>query len=203
MTADTIITGIALKKTYGGHAVAVLSNRLEALPREQKKGAKQKYKVVSDLPSVDEFHILRAKKFTTTVDALVSDAFSEFEELKGELEEWYDGMPENLQGGQKGEDLQSAINTLGDLQAPDVPEFVTNLETVYIPTEKVESRPSRRDDAVARIDTAIDILTDAMDDEDADVKYTDEQKGEMQQLIDDLETEKSNAEDIEFPTMFG
>jgi cell fate (sporulation/competence/biofilm development) regulator YlbF (YheA/YmcA/DUF963 family) len=203
MTADTIITGIALKKTYGGHAVAILSGRLEALPRERKKGAKQKYKVVSNLPSLEEFQALRAKRFTTTVDALVADAFSEFESLKDELQEWYDGMPENLQGAQKGDDLQSAIDALANLEAPDVPNCATNLQTVYIPVEKVESRPDRRDDAVARIDTAIDVLNDAMDDDDSDVKYTDEQKEEMQQLIDDLENAKNDAEGVDFPTMFG
>jgi hypothetical protein len=67
----------------------------------------------------------------------------------------------------------------------------------------VESRPDRRDDAVARIDTAIDVLNDAMDDDDSDVKYTDEQKEEMQQLIDDLENAKNDAEGVDFPTMFG
>lgn len=203
MDADKIITGISLKKTYGSHAVAILGGRLEALPRERKKGAKQKYKVLQELPTVEEFGILRARRFTTTVDALISDAFGEFESLRDELQEWLDGIPESLQNGQKSDDLQTAIDTLDNLQAPDVPTEVSSLETVYIPQEKIDSRPDRRDDAVNRLATAVDVLNDAMDDEDAEVKYTDEQKETIQQLIDDLENHIDDAEGVEFPTMFG
>jgi hypothetical protein len=201
--ADKVVTGISLKKTYGSHAVFVLGGRLEALPREHKKGAKQKYKVLETLPTTEEFCNLRARKFTTTVDALISDAFGEFESLRDELQDWYDGMPENLQGSQKGEDLQNAIDTLGNLEAPVVPTEVENLETVYIPQEKIDSRPDRRDDAVSKLATAVDVLNDAMDDEDSETKYTDEQKEGIQQLIDDLENLASDAESVEFPTMFG
>jgi hypothetical protein len=198
-----IITGIALKKTYGVHAAAVLHDYLEALPRERKKGAKQKYRVKRPLPGVDEFLTMRTKKFTTTLDNLISDAFGELESLRDELQEWYDGMPENFQNGDKGENLQSSIDTLDSLESPDVPEYVTNLEVIYIPAEKLDSRADRRDDAAARLDTAVSVLNDAMDDVDAEVKYTDDQKDEMQELADDLERAKDEAEGVEFPTMYG
>jgi hypothetical protein len=42
-----------------------------------------------------------------------------------------------------------------------------------------------------------------MDDEDSEVKYTEAQKEEMQQLVTDLEEAQGEAEGVEFPTMFG
>lgn len=46
----------------------------------------------------------------------VSDAKSEVEELKGELETWRESLPENLQQSQKAEELDTAISALEDLQ---------------------------------------------------------------------------------------
>lgn len=46
-----------------------------------------------------------------TVDAIES-ASGDVDELKGELESWLEGMPENLQGGQKADELQTAIDAL-------------------------------------------------------------------------------------------
>jgi len=45
----------------------------------------------------------------------VTDAASEIESLRDELQEWYDNLPENFQNGDKGEQLQSAIDELETL----------------------------------------------------------------------------------------
>lgn len=45
----------------------------------------------------------------------LDNAKSTVEELKDELQEWYDGLPENFQSGDKGSDLQSAIDELETL----------------------------------------------------------------------------------------
>jgi hypothetical protein len=49
------------------------------------------------------------------VQSDVTDAASEIESLKDELQEWYDNLPENFQNGEKGEQLQSAIDELETL----------------------------------------------------------------------------------------
>lgn len=71
MTAETIITGTILKKRFGSHAAAVLSDRLERQPRA--KGEREKFKIVKDLPTVEEFNALRARRFTCTVDTIVDN----------------------------------------------------------------------------------------------------------------------------------
>ena len=55
----------------------------------------------------------RADRFASVVD-LLSEARSEAESLKEELESWYDNLPESFQNGEKGEALQSAMSELED-----------------------------------------------------------------------------------------
>lgn len=50
------------------------------------------------------------------------NAKSTVEELRDEMQEWYDNMPENFQSGSKGDDVQSAVEALE--------EIISNLEQV-------------------------------------------------------------------------
>ena len=56
----------------------------------------------------------RAERFSEAC-SLVSSAKAEFEELRDELEEWKDNLPENLQDGSKADELQEAIDALVEL----------------------------------------------------------------------------------------
>lgn len=51
------------------------------------------------------------------------------EQLRDELQEWLDGMPENLQGGTKADQLQEAIDALEECL--DNLEEVANAEVVF------------------------------------------------------------------------
>lgn len=53
----------------------------------------------------------RADRFATAQD-LASQAKERIEELRDELQNWRDGMPENLQSSQKADDLDNAISEL-------------------------------------------------------------------------------------------
>jgi len=53
----------------------------------------------------------RSARFDEAME-LISDAKSTGEELKDELQEWKDSLPENLQDGQKASELDEAINQL-------------------------------------------------------------------------------------------
>jgi CHASE3 domain sensor protein len=53
----------------------------------------------------------RSERFSHAMD-LVSDAKSHVEELRDELQDWYDNLPENLQQGSKAEEIQEAIDAL-------------------------------------------------------------------------------------------
>jgi hypothetical protein len=56
----------------------------------------------------------RAARFAAA-QALASDAKDEFQQLLDELQEWLDNLPESFQQGEKGETLQTAIDSLEEL----------------------------------------------------------------------------------------
>jgi translation elongation factor EF-1beta len=49
--------------------------------------------------------------------SIMEDAKAIVEELKDEMKQWYDSIPENLQSGSKAEEVQSAIDALEDVQS--------------------------------------------------------------------------------------
>jgi len=53
----------------------------------------------------------RADRFSAAMSD-ISDARSLLEELRDELQEWFDNLPENFQNGDKGNELQEAIDNL-------------------------------------------------------------------------------------------
>lgn len=70
----------------------------------------------------DNYSVQRVKRVTSRADRLseaesdVDNAKSTIVELKEELQEWLDNLPENLQQSQKADDLQSAIDVLDQLE---------------------------------------------------------------------------------------
>lgn len=74
----------------------------------------------------------RADRFEAA-KTLVEEAKYEFEELYSELESWFEGMPENLQAGQKGEELEAAISELSDVinTAEELADCEVNFPSMY------------------------------------------------------------------------
>lgn len=99
----------------------------------------------------------KIKDVTISLSGAVSDAFSEIESLKDELQEWYDNLPEQFQNGSKGEALQEAIGGLEQDTEPEVPSEVDSFDVVYTPILK--RRLSRAD----RCSNAVSMLTAAKD----------------------------------------
>lgn len=64
----------------------------------------------------------RTKRYEAAIET-ISGARADIEELKEELENWLDNMPENLQQSAKADELQDAIGELEDvLQSIDEAE---------------------------------------------------------------------------------
>ena len=95
--------------------------RVEGIENEIAKLVKKKYsKAEIDIDvSKKEQATSRAERFGEAMSAL-EDAKSIAEELRDELQEWRDGLPENLQNGSKADELDEAI---GELE-----EFISNVE---------------------------------------------------------------------------
>ncbi len=63
-----------------------------------------------------EFNKSRADRLSDA-EALVADAASIVEELRDEMEQWHDSIPENLQSGDKASEVESAKDALENLQS--------------------------------------------------------------------------------------
>jgi len=105
--------------------------------KQDKTKPKTKYRVMvmvegSRLPTIekeaaaafkgDVISVRRADLEKSRADRLaaiqrdVEQAAQDIEELKDELDEWYDNLPEAFQNGDKGSELQEAVDALEELQ---------------------------------------------------------------------------------------
>lgn len=139
-------------------------------------------------------------KTVTTVSAAVSDAFAQIEELREELQNWYDNMPEGPKNGDKGSMLDEAISTLGSNSEPEIPEYVGEMRVEYIPGGKrKKSRADRRDEAVTMLTAAAARAEDVAEDEEEDEDVQEEARNFAEELRDAI----SEWEAVEFPGMMG
>lgn len=155
----------------------------------------------------------------TVADAL-SNGMGDLEELRDEVREVYENMPESLQGGERGIKLDEAANILDAIDSCDLSDEVTNthmmgddeeerpaaggieFETLDLrSTKKRRSRAARRDDALELLRGARDALQEALDND--DTVLTDVLDDEIRQDIDSITQLIDEAETAEFPGMFG
>lgn len=137
----------------------------------------------------------------TTIGDAISDGCSVLEELGGEMENWYDSIPENLQNGDKAsavQECQEAMQEAGD--APNVPDSIAGFQaTVYVSNKKRQSRSDRRNEAVAYLQAAADALREIAEDD----KISESLRDEAGELADEVQQRIDSAESVEFPGMFG
>ena len=131
----------------------------------------------------------KRQKIDVTVGELVSGACSEFASLAEELRSWYDGMPENLQGSDKGNTLEESADVLEGLDEPDVPGDFEGLPVTVSQPRKATSRSARRDAACENLRAAAEAVEGRIE--------------ELQTFHDDLESLADEAEGVEFPGMYG
>ena len=188
---------LSLSQKLDQHAKIVLArDYLKPLPRE--KGKAQKYDLLQQLPTKEEYLRLKEKYFTVSVQGLIEDAYGEFSSLAEELQDWYDNLPEQFQDGEKGEQLQEAIDQLQTVDLPDLNyELLDKLSQVtYIPAVDLASRQKRFDDAIGRLEAAYEELTEVTED-DGDEELLDY----CQELASEIEEAKDLQ--VEFPGGFG
>jgi hypothetical protein len=195
-------TRVFLRNNYGSHAWTYLRDYLKPLPRAKKE--QQKYVWSREAPTAEEATELRNKHFTTTLEELASDAFSEIESLSGEMQEWYDNMPENFQQGDKGSEVEEAKDALENISTVELSGEAAKLTTVYIPAENIESRGDRINDCVSRLNHAAETLRDELQDlidaAPKDDPYKDAEG--WGDIADELESAAQEADGISFPGMY-
>lgn len=137
----------------------------------------------------------------TTLEAVVADALAELQALGEELREWHDNMPENLQGGSKGEEVDeaaSAIENAEGIDGIDIPEALRDLRVSYLIRGRARSRSDRRDEAITMLTAAVDAL-EARVEEQTQAK---EDGSEAQDVADSIQAVIDEAEAVDFPGMY-
>lgn len=147
-----------------------------------------------------------------TVADAISGAFNDLAELAQEMQDWFDNMPENLQGSSKGDEVSTAADELGNVgDEPDIPGCIAGETLTYSFDTKAKSRAARRDNALNAINAAIEFCQDYIGELDADLVKSpaDDEDDErevnrdaVQELLDELETARDAAESVEFPGMY-
>lgn len=193
-------TGKQLCKDYG-----LQSYQVEALcgffwVRVEGHGP-SRYEVGEAWPTPEEVRAKIKEKFSTTVEDLISNATGELSGLRDELDEWLGNLPEQFQNGDKGSELQEAIDNLesicGNLEIDICIKYLSLPET-FIPW-KCQSRSERAALAQSQLVLAQDILQGELD----DLEEGSDAAQELQEWLSTLEDASIAIDDITWPRMMG
>jgi len=137
----------------------------------------------------------------------VEDAQTEAEELRGEAQEWLDGVPENLQQGDVAQRLEECISVMEGIDLEiEVPEAAAGEKVEYqeaMPADKRRgpSRNTRAANIAAMLEAAAAVLSEWADalEKKGDAGAVDEART----VIEQISTAQQELENADFPGMFG
>lgn len=152
-----------------------------------------------------------AVKFKTedrmsTVLGAVEEASSLVEELKDELQDWYDNLPESFQNGEKGDELQDTISSLeeaydtleeisGDTDAENpLLQYEYKYQQIVYPKSAYMSRQKRLEVGTCAL---LGAPTEIPDELEGSVEDGD---GEMSDLLDKIQQVVDTIQSVSFPT---
>lgn len=187
---------VRLKNAYDRYVLEVLRADLEEIDQPRTTSGRRKpakYRIRRHLPDKAEYLRLKTKRYTTTVDSLVGDAYGEVECLADEMRSWHDEMGENLQCSGNGEAVGEAADALENVCAEDVPDDFKEVSVLYLPPLKIGSRSSRAAEAGAMLRQAAECTTEC-------TEGTEEERKEFSDMLADHADE---LESVECPGMYG
>lgn len=136
-----------------------------------------------------------------------NEAYSELQSLGEEMREWADNLEEKFSGTDKYTRVSEAADTLEGLNEPDYPDWAGKTKvsiTELIKPPRKQSRAYRRDQACSIIDECTAACNEWLEAHEEVKEGADlELSGQIEQLRDDLENLKDEAEGVEFPGMYG
>ncbi len=91
--------------------LSVPGNRLPTIEKKAQEAFGDMFRFVKKIDPAKS----RADRLNS-IEADVQSACSDIEELKDELQEWLDNLPENLQAGDKASELEEAIQALDEVK---------------------------------------------------------------------------------------
>lgn len=219
MNINDTVTLKALEQVAGSHMAPPLVREgyVEALSREPR--CQPRFKILKALPSDAELAIMRDKNYRVDGASVVDGAFNVFQELRDEIQDWWDNLPENFQNGDKGDSLQECISSLE--QFADNSPDCSILETHNISVLSFPSNESSRSDRCSNAASDLRLICDEIDEKIEVLKKEQESKNEdavkndasldtsaedsinsLEELKNELESAADEAESMEFPGMY-
>ena len=153
---------------------------------------------------------------TSEMEGAVSDAFSEFQSLRDEMNDWKENMEgNNMEHLPKYEEVSEAHDTLEN-QADNEPDFPSGnmpegLSTTVTWTDlhtyaRSQSRQTRLSDATNGLDAVISAIRAFLDehDDEAECWKADDvvSRDDLEQYANDLEEIKDEMDGVSFPGMY-
>lgn len=160
----------------------------------RKKGRYRYYQVLSELPRREEFIQLYYRHYTTTVKSLIQSAYGIVEDVRKELGEWEENLPEGIDGSSTAEVLAKTGEILQEVEEPDVPSSVEDIQIVFVPSTKLGSRNKRLAEALRMLEDVRNVVGDAGGADPSD---------ELVDLMAELDEHLDSLENVECPGMFG
>jgi hypothetical protein len=141
---------------------------------------------------------------TVSLADAVSEAFSEISSLAEEMREWADNMEEKFSATQKYETVSETADTLENISEVEVDTELSAV-TVTLQDPKPQRRGYSRADRCAQACDILDACVSALEDYAStdDTNRTDAQAEAADELRNELDSAKSDAEGVEFPGMYG
>lgn len=190
----------SVTRAYDGHVWEVLKGHFEHLPRE--KGQQATVKILAGLPEKREYLQLKQQRYTKNLESLVDDAYGQVEELRDELQEAFDNMPESLQETEVAQARYEAASQLDEIAGdqPSVPESISSLRIVHFPSLNSGSRAVRAANATDVL-RAVLLATEQHMKETVNLKKAELE--EFREFCEHLERHIDEIDSVEFPGMFG
>jgi hypothetical protein len=140
---------------------------------------------------------------TQSLSSMVADAWSVIEGLGEECREVCDNMPESLQQTSRYEALDASASAIEGLSEPDVDDCLEDVQVTYTPAKLKPraGRAARCEAAVAQLEAAKDAVESYGSDQDEKGNNSTAEAAES--LANDLDTIIGEAQNLEFPGMFG
>lgn len=144
---------------------------------------------------------LKFRPLTAPLADAIASAYEGIDNLAEEMDNWASGMEEgNLANSEKCQLAREAADSLQNVSQPDVPEFLQETDVYW--NEQVkrnEPRWLRLANIVQCLQAVVEKLSELSEDE----STKEEQREEIDQLKDEVESTLSDIESVEFPGMFG
>lgn len=194
-----------LNGTYDRFAASVLEDASYINEISVDRGPRR-FEILQELPDKKEYDKLRDNKYRQPLMEVISEAYNEFSALRDELHDWYDNLPESFQNGDKGNEIQEAIDQLESF-CDDEPKVQTELKqimedqtAVFLPLASMRSRSDR----CAYAKNCIEIVATQLRENDELKKSIKESdvESEARELADELDNHATEAECVSFPGMY-